>query len=155
MTTKITKGKVEKLQRAYKSAVSRAKRMKEQSESIAGQIQGAVLVSGSAFAIGYAQHRFRDDEGRPGIEILGVPLDLGIGLGLHLGSIFGIFGNYTEPANHVANGALAAYATTMGAGLGTKAYNEVGQGGAPAGELADGAAASGVSDSRLRDLAAY
>lgn len=153
MATKITKGKVEKLQRAYKSAVSRAKRMKEQSESIAGQIQGAALVTGSAFAIGYAQHRFRDDEGNPGVEVLGIPMDLGIGLGLHLGSIFGIFGNYQESANHVANGALAAYATTMGAGMGTKAYDEMAGGGG--GALADGAAASGVSDASLRDLAAY
>lgn len=152
MATKITKSRVEKLQRAYKSAVSRAKRMKEQSESIAGQIQGAALVSGSAFAIGYAQHRFRDDEGNPGIEVLGIPLDLGLGLGLHLGSIFGIFGNYSESANHVANGALAAYATTMGAGLGTKAYDESSAGG---GALPDGAAASGISNQDLRDLAAY
>lgn len=153
MATKITKSKVEKLQRAYKSAVSRAKRMKEQSESIAGQIQGAALTTGSAFAIGYAQHRFRDDAGNPGIEVLGIPLDLGVGIGLHLGSIFGIFGNYTESANHVANGALAAYATTMGAGLGTKAYEEMGAGGG--GALPDGAAASGISNQDLRDLAAY
>ena len=160
MATKINKTQVDKLQRAYRSALGRAKRMKEQSTEIAGSIQGAALTGGSAFALGYAQHRFRDDEGRPGIEVLGVPLDLGLGLGLHVAGIFGMFGNYGEAARSVANGALASYATTMGAALGSKAYSELGASPATAG-LAPGLGGpdlgqyDGVSSERIRDIANF
>lgn len=146
MATKVNKAQVARLERAYRSAVSRAKRMKEESESIVGQVQTAALTGGTAFAMGYVEHRFRGDDGSPGVEILGVPLSLGVGIGGHLASIFGAGGKYSEALQSVANGALASYATTLGAGMGTAHWQQQGNAMAPA-------SSEGVGRADLRDLA--
>lgn len=147
---KVSAGSIKKLQKKYNSALARARRMKDEAESIAGQVQGAATVGATAFGLGYAQHRFRGDDGQAGIEILGVPLDLGVAIGMHVGVVFGLFGKHSDMAKDVGNGALAAYATTMGAGLGTKGWQEQQSGGAAPAD----ASASGTR-SRMRDLAGY
>lgn len=156
MARKIGSRALTQMERKYKSALARVRRVKDEGERVAGQLQGAAITTGTAFGLSYMQHRFRDENGQAGIEIVGVPLDLGLGLGLHVASLFGVFGKWGDGASQVANGALASWGTTMGASMGTEAYEKLQSGGNGGGALppGDDAAASGLSRQRIRDLAA-
>lgn len=153
MARKVSSRALSQMERKYKSALARVRRVKDEGERIAGQLQGAAITTGTAFGLSYMSHRFRDENGQAGIEIVGVPLDLGLGLGLHVATLFGVFGKWAEGAAQVANGALASWGTTIGASMGTEAYNKLqsgnGGGALPAGD----AAAEGLGRTRMRDLA--
>lgn len=150
MATKLSKTEFDRAKRLAQSAMSRARAMKEKAEGAVEQVTGAALTGGTAFLFSYAMHRFRGDDDAPGIEVLGVPLDLGASLGLHAMALFGVGGKYSDQMKHIANGALASYTTTLGAGLGTRAWSAERQ---ARGSLpADSAAASSGMADRFRDL---
>lgn len=151
MATKLSKTEFDRAKRLAQSAMSRARAMKEKAEGAVEQVTGAALVGGTAFLFSYAMHRFRGDDDAPGIEILGVPLDLGASLALHALALFGVGGKYSEQMKQIANGALASYTTTLGAGLGTRAWSSERSARTLPGETTP-AASSGMGD-RFRDLA--
>lgn len=119
----ISKAMLERMQRQARSAAARASKMKEKAEELTQKVMDGATISGTAFLISYSNHRFRGSDGKPGIEILGVPIDLGIGIGGHLMGLF-MGGQYANAMHNVGNGALASYLTTMGSGLGTKHWQE-------------------------------
>lgn len=62
-------------------------------------------------------------------NIAGTPLPWGLtlGVGLHALDIFGLVGGMGEHVANVANGAIASWATMMGAGYGQQARQAIGQ----------------------------
>lgn len=83
-------------------------------ESVAGTGMMAVGVMVGAGLCGVAKGKFG------GWDVVGVPGDLGVGVVGVAASMGGFFGKHSEFATAVACGALASYATTMGAALGAK-----------------------------------
>lgn len=66
-------------------------------------------------------------------NIGGTPLPWGLtlGVGLHALDVFGLVGGFGEHVSNLANGAIASWATMMGAGYGQQARANAGQPAAP------------------------
>jgi hypothetical protein len=77
----------------------------------------ALAVGASAFAFGLARGRWG------GVEIGGVPIDLGAGVLLHLLGLSGVAGSGSDDLHNLAEGALATYFATWGASLGKRMRN--------------------------------
>lgn len=69
-------------------------------------------VSSAAFIAGVVQGRYG------GIELLGVPLDLGLAVALHVGAFVGLAGKSSSHLHGFGDGFLAAFLTTTGRGVG-------------------------------------
>lgn len=69
-------------------------------------------VAGTAYAVGLIQGRMG------GVEVFGLPVELLAGLGLFGFSLLGGAGEMSEHAAAIGDGALAAYAVTLGRGMG-------------------------------------
>lgn len=69
-------------------------------------------VSAAAFVAGVAQGRFG------GIEVLGVPMDLGLAAVLHVAAFAGLGGKMSSHLHGFGDGFLAAFLTTTGRGVG-------------------------------------
>lgn len=83
-------------------------------------------IAGSAFACGVIQGR------TGGIEILGLPFELWAGIACTAVSVTGLAGTASEHVGAVGDGALAAYLTTLGRGVGTTMRSKQLGGEAPA-----------------------
>ncbi len=69
-------------------------------------------VSSAAFLAGIVQGRYG------GIELLGVPLDLGLAVALHVGAFVGLAGKASPHLHGFGDGFLAAFLTATGSGVG-------------------------------------
>lgn len=69
-------------------------------------------VSSAAFVAGVVQGRYG------GVELLGVPLDLGLAVALHVGAFIGLAGKASPHLHGFGDGFLAAFLTTSGRGVG-------------------------------------
>lgn len=69
-------------------------------------------VSSAAFVAGVAQGKWG------GIELLGVPLDLGLAVALHVAAFAGLGGKLSPHLHGFGDGFLAAFLTTTGRGVG-------------------------------------
>jgi hypothetical protein len=69
-------------------------------------------VSSAAFVAGVVQGRYG------GIELLGVPLDLGLAVALHVAAFVGLAGRSSPHLHGFGDGFLAAFLTTTGRGVG-------------------------------------
>lgn len=87
--------------------------IREQSEQTIERIVTTAEVGGAAFAMGVLQGK------TGGVEVFGVPLELGVGLGLNAFALLGGAGKAASHLHNVGNGCLAAYAATLGRGVGT------------------------------------
>lgn len=87
--------------------------------SLMGEAIHTAEYVGASFAYGYVQNRYRDKA-----SVAGVPLDLGLGAALKLGSIVahmaGFSGLLVDQADLVGSAGLAAHFHTVGAGLGAE-----------------------------------
>lgn len=86
--------------------------IREQAEQTTERLVTTAEVGGAAFAMGVIQGK------TGGVEVFGVPLELGLGLGLNAFALLGGAGKHSGHLNNVGNGCLAAYATTLGRGVG-------------------------------------
>lgn len=86
--------------------------IREQAEQTTERIITTAEVSGAAFGMGVLQGK------TGGVELFGVPLELGAGLALNAFALFGGAGKHSGHLHNVGNGCLAAYATTLGRGVG-------------------------------------
>lgn len=75
-----------------------------------------VEVSGSAFAFGLLQGKFRK---QGGVTILNVPVDLIAGAAFHALGLAGVAGSHSSHLHAFGDGALASYFTTLGRGVGS------------------------------------
>lgn len=147
MAMQISRAQVEKLKNRYQSMQSRMRNLREKADEAVGSLVQTVEIGSIAFGMGLVNGRFRDPQGNPGIEFLGIPLDLGLALGAH-GFAYIAGGQYREHMHNLGDGLLAAYLTSLGMGVGTKmwekAENRLAPGSAPS-ALPSGAASQGFA----------
>lgn len=111
-TLQITKAHAHRLAERASSLQKRLHRFREQAQATTEKVVRTVEVGTMALGMGVVQGRTDP------IEILGVPLELGTGVALNLLGYFGAAGKYSDHLNNFGDGALAAYLTTVGKGVG-------------------------------------
>lgn len=112
MTLALTKADMRKAGDRIVSLQRRVESVKKKGEEIAIRVVRTAEVSGTAFGLGVIQGK------TGGVEIMGVPLELAVaGAAAGLGYL-GAAGKMSDHLINVGDGALAAYATTMGRGVG-------------------------------------
>jgi hypothetical protein len=124
MTTAVTHVSKAQLVRAHErlqSLQNRIAKFKDHAAKTTEKVVRTVEVGVAALGVGVLQ-------GRSGsIEIMGVPAELGLGLGLNLLGYFGAAGKHSDHLNNFGDGALAAYLVTVGKGVGTAMKAKSGQ----------------------------
>lgn len=109
----IGKGRLSKLGEAYQKLKARYAGVEEKANAAMRHVVQTSQVGIGAFAVGAVRGRFGE------VSVLGVPVDLLGGVGLHvLGFVGG--GRYEEAAHNFGDGVLAGYLTTLGASIGAK-----------------------------------
>lgn len=126
-----------KLVKAYLSSKRALAMSKEKAkETVEGVVQG-LEIAGAAFALGGYQG-MRAGEGKAPAKLFGkVNLELGVAAGLHVASLLGLAGDYSSHLRNFGNGALAAYATNWGRGIGYKWAKEKADKGGTSGSIED------------------
>lgn len=142
---KLSMREVEDLQRKASNAASRARNIAAKAEDAIMTVVQSVEIGGAAFGFGLVQGRFQ------GVEVLGVPLDLGAGVVLHTLGFF-VSGKASPHVHNIADGALASYFTSLGQGVGAKML-VASRGGSSSGVLPEGSG-PGLSDAQLAAIAA-
>ena len=107
-------------QRDLKRAASKFESLKGRINSIkkrAEKTTEKVIRTGETSAAAFSMGMIQGLTGK-GIEVLGVPLELGLWVGLYVLGYFGGAGKHSDHLNNFGDGCLAAYATTLGRGVG-------------------------------------
>ena len=147
MALTITKKDAHHAMQRLEAVKRRIAGIRERAEETTLRLVGTAETAGAAFAAGVIQGK------TGGVELFGVPLELGLGLGLNAFAFLGGGGKAADHLHNVGNGFLAAYACTMGRGVGAtwgKGRGALGAG--AAGSL--GARTAGVSISDVEHAAA-
>lgn len=108
----ITKAHAKEAINRYESLKRRVAGMREDATRVTKHVVRTAEVGGTAFAIGLVQGR------TDGVEVFGMPLELLLGGGFTMFSLLGGAGEYSDHLAAVGDGAIAAYATTLGRGVG-------------------------------------
>lgn len=95
--------------------------LRERSQEAIGQVVQTLEVGIVSFGFGFARGRWG------GVDVVGVPADLGAGILAHLGGYMGFGGKNAEHLHNLGDGALASYLNTLGAGIGVDMANKAGQ----------------------------
>jgi hypothetical protein len=106
---------LETLEKQAVAAKTAVKKAKEQAAHAIQTVVGIAEVNSTAFSFGVINGRF----GNP--ELLGMPLDLGVGIVLHG---FAFFDIASEHMHNLANGCTASYFSALGVGVGQKMLSE-------------------------------
>jgi hypothetical protein len=96
-------------------------KVREKTEQAIGYGLEVAEVSGTAFAMGYANGRWGGDKGE--VTMFGIPLDLGLGIGMTGVALLGGFGRYAEHGVNVGAGAIGSYAYRTGFEIGSESAN--------------------------------
>lgn len=112
---KITSGTINDLAKRYESARTSVKRIKEQTEATVHNVVRSAELNSTSFAMGVINGRF----GSP--ELLGVPVDLGIGVALHGVGFLGIASDHMHA---IGDGCTSSYFSSLGLGIGKKMAQE-------------------------------
>lgn len=118
MALKITREQFETMQKRVETAKAAVGRARERTEEIVATVVRTGEVTGAAAMCGLINGR------TGGLEVLGAPVDLASGLGLHVLGLLGGAGRYSEHVHSIADGALASYATTLGTSVGARMRRE-------------------------------
>lgn len=127
MAMKITKAQLDKMQSRYNAMANRVKKVRKEAESVAETVVQTMEIGITAFGMGMVNGRFVNDEGERGIQVLGVPIDLGGAVVLHgLGFFMPSGGkrSWAKDLHNLGDGMLASYLTVTGIGLGDKMRRE-------------------------------
>ncbi len=108
----ITKRDAQHAVHRYEALKKRVANIRESAKASTEQVVASAETFGAAFAMGVVQGR------TGGVELFGVPIELGLGLGLNAFALLGGAGEASKHLNAAGNGCLAAYATTLGRGVG-------------------------------------
>lgn len=143
MAMKLSQTDLRKAATRAESLKTRLAGLRKRTEKVAERAVHTAEVGATAFAFGVLQGK------TGGIEVVGVPLELGTGVGLHLMGYLGLGGKMSDHLHGIADGALAAYLTTIGRAVGAE-WKKKGSG---TGELEDGhrAARIGQGANAFRD----
>lgn len=93
-------------------AQNRMKNISKQADKTVATMVHTAEVSSAAFVAGVVQGR------TGGIEVVGVPMDLGLAAGLHVLAFAGIGGKMASHLHGFGDGFLAAFLATTGRGVG-------------------------------------
>lgn len=99
------RAKAQRLQKRLKNASKKADRVVE-------TMVHTAEVSSAAFIAGVVQGK------TGGVEVLGVPMDLGLAAGLHVLAFAGVGGRMSSHLHGFGDGFLAAFLATTGRGVG-------------------------------------
>lgn len=147
MALKVSKMGVARLRDYAERAHARARGLAVKSEQAVGTLVRTAEVQATAFGMGVVNGRFG------GVEILGVPLDLGAGSAAHLLAFVGVGGKFSSHLHNLADGALASYMTTLGVGVGKRMAQSAGASSAGAFGSGVGSAAEVLSSEDLAAMA--
>lgn len=93
-------------------AQNRMKSISAKADKTVGIVVHTAEVSSAAFVAGVVQGR------TGGVEVLGVPMDLGLAAGLHVLGFAGVGGKMSGHLHGFGDGFLAAFLATTGRGVG-------------------------------------
>lgn len=139
---------------------SRLSGIRKKTEKVTENAVRTVEVSAASFGWGIVEGRFGDKlTGESAVSVAGVPVALGLGLGLNLAGYLGLAGTrMSEHLHGFGDGFLAAYLTIRGVGVGSKFATPAGGGGS--GLLEDpsarqvGKGSAGFTDAELARVVA-
>lgn len=102
---------LEDLEKKFTGARTRLANVQKSAQKMVGSVVQTTEVTGTAFGFGVINGRW----GSP--EILGMPVDLAFGVGMHVLAFLDVA---EEHAHNIGDGALASYTASLGAGIGRK-----------------------------------
>lgn len=102
---------LEDLEKKFVGAKTRLANVQKTAQKMVGSVVQTTEVAGTAFGFGVINGRW----GSP--EILGMPVDLAFGVGMHVLAFLDIADEHTH---NIGDGALASYTASLGAGIGRK-----------------------------------
>lgn len=141
---KITQQDLEELKQKADRAMAKVRGMRDKAESMTMQLVQTMEVGGTAFGFGILQGR------TGGVEVIGVPVDLGAAFLLHLGGYVGAAGEASSHLHNIGDGAAASYLNTLGVGIGARMRSEAERAGGGTAAATPGATpASTTAPSRL------
>lgn len=144
--THVSRGTLTKALSRYEGLKKRMERFKEKAEGTTEKVVRSVEVGTMALGLGIVN-------GRSGsVEVMGVPLELGLGVALNVAGYFGAAGKYSDHLNNFGDGALASYLTTVGKGIGVAMAQKSALAGGTPNQVT--AAAKGNSDLSPAEIAA-
>jgi hypothetical protein len=108
----ITKAHAKQAVERYENLKRRIAGMRNDAEKATKQLVRTAEVGGTAFAVGLIQGR------TDGVEVFGLPFELLVGGGATVFSLMGGAGDHSHHLAAIGDGAIAAYATTLGRGVG-------------------------------------
>lgn len=109
---KISQADLVSLRSRAEGAISRARKSLEKADQVVDQAVKTTVTGVTAFGCGVAQGRYG------GIELMGVPSDLLLGVAAHGLAFAGVGGRATAYMHAAGDGALACYLSTVGRGVG-------------------------------------
>lgn len=158
---KISQQDLEDLKQKADRAMAKVRGMRDKAESMTMQLVQTMEVGGTAFGFGILQGR------TGGVEVIGVPVDLGAAFLLHLGGYVGAAGEASTHLHNIGDGAAASYLNTLGVGIGARMRSEAERAGGgattptattasapapsrlPAGSASAGAVPTGAADQAM------
>lgn len=112
MAMAITKQEAKHAVKRLEGLKTRIASIRKRAEQTTEKFIRTAETGGAAFTMGMIQGR------TGGIEVVGVPLELGLGIGLNVLGYFGGAGKHSDHLNNLGDGCLAAYLTMLGRGVG-------------------------------------
>lgn len=111
---KVSSGVLTKYRALAETALKRAKSAREKGEVVVERVTRTAVTGSTAFALGMVQGR------TGGVEVMGVPLDLIVGLGGHVAGFMRLGGRHSDHLHNIGDGGIATYAATMGRSVGNQ-----------------------------------
>jgi hypothetical protein len=119
----LTKTEMKTAGQRLHSLKRRIEGIKQHTERTVEKVVRTAEVGGTAFAIGVLNGK------TGGVEVMGVPLELGAGIALNVLSYMGAAGKMSDHLGNVGDGAIASFATMEGVKVGLQWAAKSGGGG--------------------------
>lgn len=119
----------------YSAKVARLKASSKRAREKAGETMATAIktsvTGGTAFAFGYAQEKYKSVDDKDGgvktLNIMGVPVELAVAGIAHASALMGVGSGMESYIKAAGDGALAAYAVSLGQGFGKKSRHRDGK----------------------------
>lgn len=111
MAATLTTKQIEELETTALRAKARVAKIKEQADAAVEKVVSTAEISTAAFTMGVIDGRYG------GVEVLGIPLSLGLAAVAHLTAFLGVAPGHLHS---FGNGFLASYLSNLGNGVGAK-----------------------------------
>lgn len=110
----ITAEQIKEMKSVTERAMARVKNIKAAAAEAMGTVVQTTEIGVAAFGMGVLRGRFGES-----LNVMGIPVDLGAGVLLHVLGFMGAAGKqYDEHLHNFGDGMLASYLTILGAGIG-------------------------------------